>query len=129
MAERQPLQLPTTGAVHCSRSYFPWAPILPVVMTVLGWAILIRGMVLLFLRGPATAHQVEWFHFDEFFYLYLGFAAAVGISTIHGLSWLIGRCLGSPDDRGRMAPDNGVFRDRDCGHPAVRLVHGTGVCW
>ena len=46
---------------------------LTVVVTVIGWVILIRGTVLLFLSQAATARLVEWFQFEEFFYLYLGF--------------------------------------------------------
>jgi hypothetical protein len=58
---------------------------LPVVVTLLGWVILIRGMVLLFLPPPAAARLVEWFRFDEFFYPYLGFAAGLGLYlAVHG---------------------------------------------
>jgi hypothetical protein len=53
---------------------------LPVVVTLLGWIILIRGIVLLFLPQPATARLVEWFRFEDFFYLYLGFAAALAFT-------------------------------------------------
>jgi len=58
---------------------------LTVVVTVIGWVILIRGTVLLFLSQAATARLVEWFQFEEFFYLYLGFAAVLGLYLIvHG---------------------------------------------
>jgi hypothetical protein len=58
---------------------------LPVVVTLLGWVILIRGMVLLFLPQPVTVRLVEWFRFDQFFYLYLGFAAGLGLYlAVHG---------------------------------------------
>jgi hypothetical protein len=43
-------------------------------------------MVLLFLPPPATVRLVEWFRFDEFFYLYLGFAAGLGLYlAVHGV--------------------------------------------
>jgi hypothetical protein len=58
---------------------------LPVVVTLLGWVILIRGVVLLLLPPPATVRLVEWFRFDEFFYPYLGFAAGLGVYlAVHG---------------------------------------------
>ena len=61
--------------------------VLPVVVTVIGWVILIRGTILLFLSRDATARLVDWFHFEEFFYLYLGFAAVLGLYlTVHGFS-------------------------------------------
>jgi hypothetical protein len=59
--------------------------ILPVVVTVLGWVILVRGIVLLFLPAAATAQLVEWFRFDQYFYVYLGFSAVLGLYlAIHG---------------------------------------------
>jgi hypothetical protein len=58
---------------------------LPVVVTLLGWVILLRGIVLLFLPPPATIRFVEWLRFDEFFYWYLGFAAGLGLYlAVHG---------------------------------------------
>jgi hypothetical protein len=65
---------------------------LPVVVTLLGWVILIRGVVLLFLPRAATIQLVEWFRFDEFLYLYLGFAAALGhYLAVHGFLGSAGR--------------------------------------
>jgi hypothetical protein len=52
---------------------------LPVVVTLLGWMILLRGVVLLLLSQPATVRLVAWFRFDELFYLYLGLAVALGV--------------------------------------------------
>jgi hypothetical protein len=57
---------------------------LPVVVTLFGWLILLRGAVLLFLPQQATIRLVAWFRFDELFYLYLGFAVALGLYlTVH----------------------------------------------
>ena len=65
--------------------------VLPLVVTVIGWVILIRGTVLLFLSQTATARLIEWFHFEEFFYLYVGFAAMLGLYlVVHGF------CVGGP---------------------------------
>ena len=56
-------------------------------MTMIGWIILIRGTILLCLSQDATARLVDWFHFEEFFYLYLGFAAVLGLYlAAHGFS-------------------------------------------
>jgi len=60
---------------------------LPVLVTAIGWIVLIRGTILLFLSQHATARLVDWFRFEEFFYLYVGFAAALGFYiTVHGFS-------------------------------------------
>lgn len=48
-----------------------WAGgILPVVVTVIGWTILIRGLLLLFLSQEALASFFEMFHFEDLFYIY-----------------------------------------------------------
>jgi hypothetical protein len=61
--------------------------VVPIVVTVIGWVILIRGTIVLFLSRDATARLVDWFHFEEFFYLYLGFAAVLGLYlAVHGFS-------------------------------------------
>jgi hypothetical protein len=43
--------------------------VLPVLVTAIGWVVLIRGAILLFLSQHATARLVDWFRFEEFFYL------------------------------------------------------------
>ena len=53
--------------------------ILPVVVTVFGWIILIRGLVLLFLPPEAITSLWTMLHFDELFYLYAGIAMALGL--------------------------------------------------
>ena len=56
-------------------------------MTVLGWVFLIRGTVLLCLSPEATARLVDWFRFEDLFYVYLGFATALGLYlTVLGFS-------------------------------------------
>jgi hypothetical protein len=61
--------------------------VLPVLMTMIGWIILIRGTILLCLSQDETARLVERFHFAEFFYLDLGFAAVLGLYlAAHGFS-------------------------------------------
>jgi hypothetical protein len=71
--------------------------VLPVVVTLLGWIILLRGTILLFLPQPATLRLLDWLRFDEFFYFYLGFAGALGLYlAVHGF-------LASP----RAVPDRG----------------------
>ena len=52
---------------------------LTVVVTVVGWVILIRGLLLLFLP-PATFVEIfASFHFDQFFLLYLAIPLALGV--------------------------------------------------
>jgi hypothetical protein len=61
--------------------------VLPVLVTAIGWIVLIRGTILLFLSQHATARLVDWFRFEKFFYLYVGFAAILGLYiTVHGFS-------------------------------------------
>jgi hypothetical protein len=61
--------------------------VLPVLVTAIGWIVLIRGTILLFLSQHATARLVDWFRFEEFFYLYVGFGAVLGLYiTVHGFS-------------------------------------------
>jgi len=56
-------------------------------VTVLGWVFLIRGAVLLYLSPEATAHLVDRFRFEDLFYVYLGFATALGLYlTVLGFS-------------------------------------------
>ena len=52
---------------------------LPVVVTVLGWIILIRGVVLLFLSPPAKVRFFEMFRYEEPFYVYVGVIVALGL--------------------------------------------------
>jgi vacuolar-type H+-ATPase subunit I/STV1 len=59
--------------------------ILPVVITLLGWIMLIRGVVLLLMSRTQITKVIDWLGVDEYFYLYLGVAAAIGLYlTIHG---------------------------------------------
>ena len=60
---------------------------LPVLVTVLGWVLLIRGAVLLYLSPEATAHLVDRFRFEDLFYVYLGLTMALGLYlTVRGFS-------------------------------------------
>jgi hypothetical protein len=52
---------------------------LPIVVTLLGWIILIRGVVLLFLSPAAKIRFFEMFHFAELFYLYVGITFVIGL--------------------------------------------------
>ncbi len=57
---------------------------LTVVVTVVGWVILIRGLLLLFL-SPATFVEIfASFHFDQFFLLYLAIPLALGVYLTWG---------------------------------------------
>jgi hypothetical protein len=59
--------------------------ILPVVITLMGWVMLIRGVVLLLMSRTQITELIDWLGVDDYFYLYLGIAAAIGLYlTIHG---------------------------------------------
>ena len=51
---------------------------LPIVVTLLGWITLIRGVVLLFLSPEGKVYFFEMFRFAEQFYLYAGIALVLG---------------------------------------------------
>ena len=51
---------------------------LPVVVTLIGWLILLRGVVLLFLPAPMVATLYEALHFARLLYLYASTALGLG---------------------------------------------------
>lgn len=53
--------------------------VLPVVVTIFGWLILIRGLVLLFLSASTVASLFEAMHFARLLYLYATIALVLGI--------------------------------------------------
>jgi hypothetical protein len=52
---------------------------MPVVVTLFGWIILIRGMLLLFLPPDALVSLFASFHFEEFFYIYVAAILVLGL--------------------------------------------------
>jgi hypothetical protein len=60
---------------------------LPVVVTLLGWIMLVRRVVLLLLWPEAKTRFIEAFRFADFFYLYAAFSLALGLYlTIAGFA-------------------------------------------
>jgi uncharacterized membrane protein len=51
---------------------------LPVIVTLVGWIILARGVLLLLLTPDAVARLFDAFRFGELFYLYAGIALLLG---------------------------------------------------
>ena len=52
---------------------------LPVVVTLFGWIILIRGVLILFLSPDAMVSLFEVFRFEEFFYVYAAIPLILGL--------------------------------------------------
>jgi uncharacterized membrane protein len=52
--------------------------VLPVVVTLFGWFMLLRGVFLLFLLPVATVTLLEALHFAEWFYLYAAIPLILG---------------------------------------------------
>jgi hypothetical protein len=52
---------------------------LPVVITLLGWLIAIRGAVLLSVSQDATIKFFEALHYEELFYVYMGATLVLGL--------------------------------------------------
>jgi hypothetical protein len=57
---------------------------LPVVVTLLGWLILIRGLILLFLSPAAAVGLFAGVHFEQLFYLYVAVSLVFGIYLSYG---------------------------------------------
>jgi len=52
---------------------------LPVVITLFGWILLIRGAVMLFLSPEAVAGMLEFFRFEQLLYFYAGVTLLLGL--------------------------------------------------
>jgi hypothetical protein len=57
---------------------------LPVVITLFGWILLIRGAVMLFLSPEAAAGMLEFFRFEQLFYIYAGVTLLLGLYLAYG---------------------------------------------
>ena len=51
---------------------------MPVVITLFGWLLTIRGAGLIALSPAAVSKLVDALHYEEFFYLYMGATLALG---------------------------------------------------
>jgi len=52
---------------------------LPVVVTLVGWTSLVKGLCFLFLTPEAAANLLETLHYDEYFLLYLSISFLIGV--------------------------------------------------
>jgi hypothetical protein len=52
---------------------------LPVIVTLVAWITLIRGLLILFLPPRAEVGIFAGLHFERFFYLYLGIGLVLGV--------------------------------------------------
>jgi hypothetical protein len=52
---------------------------LPVVVTLVGWLILAKGLLLMFLTPEALTQFVEWMHYGEHIYLYVAPSLVIGL--------------------------------------------------
>jgi hypothetical protein len=50
----------------------------PIVVTLMGWILVIRGVALLALPAPTIMSLFEFFHFEDLFYLYVAMILALG---------------------------------------------------
>lgn len=53
--------------------------VLPILVTLIGWVMVIRGVLFLFLAPEATLHILAAMQFEQFFYVYLGVPFVLGI--------------------------------------------------
>ena len=52
--------------------------LLPVVVTIVGWLILAKGLLLLFLTSERLAQLLELMHYGKYFYLFVAPAFVIG---------------------------------------------------
>jgi hypothetical protein len=52
--------------------------LLPVIVTLAGWVILLRGVVILALPHPAMVELVDAVHYQQLFYVYIAVAIVIG---------------------------------------------------
>jgi hypothetical protein len=57
---------------------------LTVVITLVGWFVLVRGLLLLFLSPSAAIGIVAALHFEQLFYLYIGISLLFGVCLTYG---------------------------------------------
>jgi hypothetical protein len=57
---------------------------LPVIVTLVGWLILIRGLVLLFLSPGTVVGLFRMFHFEQLFYWYFAISLILGAYLTYG---------------------------------------------
>jgi hypothetical protein len=58
--------------------------LLPVVVTLVGWLILVRGLLLLFLSPSAAVGLFTGLHFEQLFYLYIAISLVFGAYLSYG---------------------------------------------
>lgn len=58
--------------------------VLPVIITLIGWITLIRGLLLLFLAPETLAELLETVHLDRLFYLYTAITFLLGAYLTYG---------------------------------------------
>jgi len=52
---------------------------LPVMVTLVGWIMLVRGVAILFLAPAATVRLLDWLRLDDWFYFYLSLPLVLGL--------------------------------------------------
>ncbi len=58
--------------------------VLPVIVTLLGWITLIRGLILLFLSPAAILQLFGMIHLEQLFYLYIAISLVIGAYLTYG---------------------------------------------
>jgi hypothetical protein len=53
--------------------------VLPILVTLIGWVMVIRGVLFLFLAPETTLHIFAAMQFEQFFYVYLGIPFVLGM--------------------------------------------------
>jgi putative exporter of polyketide antibiotics len=59
--------------------------VLPVVVTILGWLTLVKGLMFLFLfSGDAAGFYLGTLHYSQLFYLYMAICLVIGVYLTYG---------------------------------------------
>jgi hypothetical protein len=70
---------------------------LPIVVTIIGWLTLLKGLFLTFLAPAGTATYLSALHYQQLFYIYAGVVLAVGAYLTYGGFTM----KGNPNAQGR----------------------------
>jgi hypothetical protein len=66
-------------------SYVGWgAGIIPTLVTVLGWAVLLKGLAIIFLPQQVVNAWTRWSHMEKFAYLYAAVVIIIGLFLVLG---------------------------------------------
>lgn len=75
----------TLGGLMVVLSYVGWgAGMIPTLVTILGWAVLLKGLAIIFLPQQVVNAWTRWSHMEKFAYLYAAVTIIIGLFLVLG---------------------------------------------